>query len=102
MNIRRMAQGDRKHHKRSKRLNKVGRYKYLRMFYNEIIFYLFKNTKFFTASQSRMANKITSPSMNSNKMAQQNNLRTVRIRIIYHLANLNENIITVIRITVDY
>lgn len=24
MNIRRMAQGDRKHHKRSKRLNKVG------------------------------------------------------------------------------
>lgn len=24
MNIRRMAQGDRKHHKRSKRMNKVG------------------------------------------------------------------------------
>jgi hypothetical protein len=26
MNIRRMAQGDRKHHKRSKRLNKVGQF----------------------------------------------------------------------------
>lgn len=34
MNIRRMAQGDRKHHKRSKRLNKVG-HLYLRTFQNE-------------------------------------------------------------------
>lgn len=92
MNIRRMAQGERKHHKRSKRLNKV------RWNYSSLCKFIEINLNYLLSP--RMEAKTTCHSPNSSKTDLPNSLRTVRI-ICRYAKNLNKIIIRVIRNIVD-
>lgn len=81
MNIRRMAQGDRKHHKRSKRLNKVLIIMIIRVEFQNI--YLPSHHYFIKCRMDR--SKITFRSQNSNKMDPPSNLQMVRNFLNSHL-----------------
>lgn len=79
MNIRRMAQGDRKHHKRSKRLNKVLIIMIIRVELQNMPSHHY----FIKYRMDR--SKITFRSQNSNKMDPPSNLQMVRNFLNSHL-----------------